>query len=59
MKDDVVESFQTKIKYEAESLKMESFGLEILHTIGHIYKTKSKIFLKNQTFSVGVGFGGQ
>ena len=44
MKDDVVESFQTKIKYEAESLKMESFGLEILHTIGHIYKTKSKIF---------------
>lgn len=55
MKDDVVESFQTKIKYEAESLKMESFGLEILHTIGHIYKTKSKIFLKNQTF---FGWGG-
>ncbi|CAX45307.1 conserved hypothetical protein [Candida dubliniensis CD36] len=55
MKDDVIESFQTKIKYEAESLKMESFGLEILHTIGHIYKTKSKIFLKNQTF---FGWGG-
>ncbi|RCK63111.1 DnaJ-like protein 1 [Candida viswanathii] len=55
MKDDVVESFKAKIRYEAESLKMESFGLEILHTIGYIYKTKSKIFLKNQTF---FGWGG-
>ncbi|CAK9436205.1 uncharacterized protein LODBEIA_P07630 [Lodderomyces beijingensis] len=55
MKEDVVESFKAKIKYEAESLKMESFGLEILHTIGHVYKSKSKILLKNQTF---FGWGG-
>lgn len=55
MKEDVVESFKEKMKYEAESLKMESFGLEILHTIGAIYKSKSKIFLKNQTF---FGWGG-
>lgn len=55
MKDDVIESFKTKLRYEAESLKVESFGLEILHTIGAIYKTKSKIFLKNQTF---LGLGG-
>lgn len=55
MKDDVADSFKQKLKYEAESLKMESFGLEILHTIGSIYKTKSKIFLKNQTF---LGLGG-
>lgn len=55
MKSDVAESFKLKIRYEAESLKMESFGLEILHTIGFIYKTKLKIFLKNQTF---LGFGG-
>ncbi|EGW32349.1 uncharacterized protein SPAPADRAFT_50913 [Spathaspora passalidarum NRRL Y-27907] len=55
MKQDVIDSFQTKIKYEAESLKMESFGLEILHTLGHIYKTKSRIFFKNQTF---FGWGG-
>lgn len=55
MKDDVVESFKAKIKYEAESLKMESFGLEILHTIGLVYKSKSKILLKNQTF---FGWGG-
>lgn len=55
MKDDVIASFKEKMKYEAESLKMESFGLEILHTIGAIYKSKSKIFLKNQTF---FGWGG-
>lgn len=55
MKDDIAESFKTKLKYEAESLKMESFGLEILHTIGSIYKLKLKIFLKSQTF---MGLGG-
>lgn len=55
MKEDVANSFKEKIRYEAESLKMESFGLEILHTIGSVYKTKLKIFLKNQTF---FGLGG-
>lgn len=55
MADDVAHSFQEKMKYEAESLKMESFGLEILHLLGYIYKTKSKIFLKNQTL---FGWGG-
>lgn len=55
MKPDVVESFRQKLHYEAESLKMESFGLEILHTVGLIYKSKLKIFLKKQTF---MGLGG-
>lgn len=55
MKPDVVESFRQKLHYEAESLKMESFGLEILHTLGLIYKSKLKIFLKKQTF---MGLGG-
>lgn len=55
MAPDIAESFKTKLKYEAEALKMESFGLEILHTIGSIYKLKLKIFLKNQTF---LGLGG-
>lgn len=55
MKPDVENSFKQKIFYEAESLKMESFGLEILHTIGSIYILKLKIFLKSQTF---LGFGG-
>lgn len=55
MKDDVIESFKAKMNYEAESLKVESFGLEILHTMGHVYKSKAKIFLKSQTF---FGWGG-
>ncbi|KAF3993552.1 hypothetical protein FT663_00222 [Candidozyma haemuli var. vulneris] len=55
MADDVAESFRQKLKYEAESLKMESFGLEILHTLGSIYKTKAKIFLKKQTFLGSIG----
>jgi curved DNA-binding protein CbpA len=55
MKPDVAQLFKLKLQYEAESLKMESFGLQILHTIGAIYRTKLKIFLKNQTF---LGFGG-
>lgn len=55
MADDVAESFRQKLQYEAESLKMESFGLEILHTLGAIYKTKAKILLKSQTFLGGLG----
>lgn len=55
MADDVAESFRQKLKYEAESLKMESFGLEILHLLGQIYKTKAKILLKSQTFLGGLG----
>ncbi|GME99390.1 unnamed protein product [[Candida] boidinii] len=42
------------MKYEAESLKMESFGLEILHTIGSIYYTKANIFLKSQRSFLGI-----
>lgn len=55
MADDIAESFRQKMKYEAESLKMESFGLEILHSLGTIYKTKAKILLKSQTFLGGIG----
>lgn len=55
MAQDVSDSFKQKLKYEAESLKMESFGLEILHCIGSIYKTKARILLKSQTFLGGLG----
>lgn len=55
MADDVAESFKQKLQYEAESLKMESFGLEILHTLGSVYRTKAKIFLKKQTFLGSIG----
>ncbi|OBA22613.1 DnaJ-domain-containing protein [Metschnikowia bicuspidata var. bicuspidata NRRL YB-4993] len=55
MADDVAESFRQKMQYEVEALKMESFGLEILHLLGQIYKTKAKILLKSQTFLGGLG----
>lgn len=55
MAEDVEESFRQKLKYEAEALKMESFGLDILHTLGAVYKTKARIFLKKQTFLGSIG----
>lgn len=42
------ESFARKFEEEANMLKMESFGLDILHTIGDVYYEKGQIFLKSQ-----------
>ncbi|KAI9656414.1 MAG: hypothetical protein M1831_004666 [Alyxoria varia] len=53
---DVTKSFQEKTRLEVESLKMESFGLEILHTIGHIYVAKGGNFVKSQNFFGITGF---
>ncbi|KAH3670562.1 hypothetical protein OGAPHI_001077 [Ogataea philodendri] len=52
---DIVESFKGKFRLEAENLKMESFGLEILHTIGSIYIVKANIFLKSHKSFLGLG----
>ncbi|CDR44601.1 CYFA0S15e00452g1_1 [Cyberlindnera fabianii] len=41
-------SFQSKFQIEANMLKMESFGLDILHTIGKVYKSKGQIYLDSQ-----------
>ncbi|KAG2171412.1 hypothetical protein INT43_009073 [Umbelopsis isabellina] len=38
-------SFEEQIKVEAEKLKQESYGLELLHSIGLVYSSKSKQFL--------------
>ena len=46
------ESFQKKFEEEANILKMESFGLDILHTIGEVYCEKAQIFLKGQHLSL-------
>ncbi|CDK28257.1 unnamed protein product [Kuraishia capsulata CBS 1993] len=54
--NDVTKSFTEKLRYEAEVLKMESFGLEILHTIGSIYRSKAKTFLNKQKFLGISGF---
>src|SRR5213075_256391 len=43
-------AFQEKTKLEVENLKMESFGLEILHAIGATYLQKGTAFLKSQKF---------
>ncbi|KAF8453150.1 DnaJ domain protein [Terfezia claveryi] len=52
---DVTHAFNEKTKYEVENLKMESFGIEILHAIGQIYVMKAASFIKSQKF---FGFGG-
>lgn len=43
------EALVSDIKNEAELLKMESFGLEILHMIGGIYRAKARILLSRKS----------
>ncbi|KAI0126698.1 X-domain of DnaJ-containing-domain-containing protein [Xylariales sp. AK1849] len=51
---DVTKAFQEKIRIEVENLKMESFGLDILHAIGQVYMSKATALLKSQKF-LGIG----
>lgn len=53
---DVTKAFQEKTRLEVENLKMESFGLEILHAIGSTYLQKATSFLKSQKFLGISGF---
>lgn len=53
---DVTKAFQEKTRLEVEHLKMESFGLEILHAIGFTYLQKASSFLKSQKFFGISGF---
>lgn len=53
---DVTKAFEDKIRLEVENLKMESFGLEILHAIGATYLQKATSFLKSQKFLGISGF---
>jgi hypothetical protein len=53
---DVTSAFKSKIQLEIENLKMESFGLEILHAIGATYIMKASSFLKSQKFLGISGF---
>ena len=54
--NDVTKAFQEKTKLEVENLKIESFGLEILHAIGTTYLQKATSFLKSQKFLGISGF---
>ncbi|KAE9367010.1 DnaJ-domain-containing protein [Stipitochalara longipes BDJ] len=51
---DVTKAFQEKTRLEVENLKMESFGLDILHAIGTTYMQKATALLKSQKF-LGIG----
>ncbi|KAI8878321.1 DnaJ-domain-containing protein [Backusella circina FSU 941] len=42
---DSAESFQEQIKLEADKLKNESYGLELLHAIGGVYQLRAKHYL--------------
>ncbi|KAF7509692.1 hypothetical protein GJ744_007563 [Endocarpon pusillum] len=53
---DVTKAFEEKTRLEVENLKMESFGLEILHAIGTTYIQKASSFLKSQKFLGISGF---
>lgn len=53
---DVTKAFQEKTRLEVENLKMESFGLEILHAIGTTYLQKAGSFIKSQKFLGISGF---
>lgn len=53
---DVTKAFKDKVALEIENLKMESFGLEILHAIGTTYLMKASSFLKSQKFLGISGF---
>jgi hypothetical protein len=53
---ETTDAFQMKCKYEAENLKMESFGVELLHAIGAVYIQKAELTLKSQKF-MGSFFG--
>ncbi|KAI0808149.1 DnaJ-domain-containing protein [Fomes fomentarius] len=52
----VTESFRTICRLEAEDLKRESYGVDLLHAIGFVYTQKAKQYLAtNQSF---LGMGG-
>jgi len=50
---DVTAAFREKMRLEVENLKMESFGLEILHAIGATYLSKATTFLKSRQPIIG------
>ena len=48
--DPETRAFEAKMRREADDLKLESFGVELLHTIGNIYIMKATSFLKSKKF---------
>jgi X-domain of DnaJ-containing len=48
--DPETKAFEAKMKKEADDLKLESFGVELLHTIGGVYVMKATSALKSRKF---------
>ncbi|KAJ3916681.1 DNAJ-containing protein, partial [Lentinula edodes] len=49
-------AFKAKMKQQVEILKLESFAVELLHTIGDVYILKATFFLKSRKFLGIPGF---
>lgn len=52
---EVTESWRKICQLDAEELKRESYGVELLHTIGFVYSAKAKHFLASSQSFMGVG----
>jgi hypothetical protein len=48
LNDPETKAWLAKIGKEAEDLKLESFGVELLHAIGHVYVMKGTTYLKSK-----------
>ncbi|CAK9786103.1 DnaJ-domain-containing protein [Cutaneotrichosporon oleaginosum] len=55
--DPETKAFEARIRTEAEDLKLESFGVELLHTIGTVYVTRAGNFVKSKKYFGGGFFG--
>ncbi|TDL23886.1 DnaJ-domain-containing protein [Rickenella mellea] len=49
-------AFEKRMRTEADDLKFESFGVELLHTIGSVYMAKGSAALKSRKFLGIPGF---
>ncbi|KAI0272343.1 X-domain of DnaJ-containing-domain-containing protein [Gloeopeniophorella convolvens] len=49
-------AWEARMRREADDLKLESFGVELLHAIGTVYVTKASAFLKSKKFLGIAGF---
>lgn len=54
--DPETKGFESRIKLEADDLKLESFGVELLHAIGTVYMMKATSFMKSKKFLGIAGF---
>jgi hypothetical protein len=48
--DEETAAWEGRMRRKADELKLESFGIELLHAIGTVYVTKATSFLKSKKF---------